>query len=393
MGKLFSYNVGYGKVVIGRDNRASSKDLQDFFTKGLLESGCEVLEMEGVSTSPLLYFASYYLSTDGSVMVTGSHNPLEFNGFKFMCNQASFYGEELSSILNNPIKNAQGTHRIINLDQIYQEYLLRNGLHTEMKIAWECNNSANGRIITQLNLPGEHILLNQNLDGTFYHLQPDPCIKDNLKQLQETVVTKSCNYGFAFDGDGDRLVMIKSNGEILTGDQLIYLMAQSLKQQKNKKILIDVKASSILIKALKAEGFEVIIAPSGHSLMKARIIEEDAVFAGELSGHFIFNDTKFYPFDDALYAALRIIECLQNNYFLELPLAPIRMEYKVPKANIKHMEQIYQPEGLRIDFDGGFLLVRASNTEDYILVKYEAMDSKTQKDIEQELLTLFVLKV
>lgn len=394
MGKLFSYNTGYGKVVIGRDNRTSSEDLQKFFIKGLLESGCEVLELDGVSTSPLLYFASYYLNTNGAVMVTGSHNTLEFNGFKFICNQNSFYGEKLSSILNNPIRKAPGIHKIINLDRIYQEYLLKNAnLYIKIKIAWECNNSATGRIISKLKLPGEHILLNQNLMGYFAHHSPDPCIKDNLKHLQETVITNSCDYGFAFDGDGDRLVMIKSNGEILTGDQLIYLIAQSLKQQENKKILIDVKASQILINTLKEEGFEVIIAPSGHSLMKARIIEENAIFAGELSGHFIFNDKKFYPIDDALYAALRIIEYLQSNPLIELPLAPICREYKIAQNMVKSIEQIYQPEGLSIDFDGGFLLVRASNTENYILVKYEAMNTKIQKNIEQKLLTLFVFKV
>ncbi len=371
--------------------------------KALLESGCDVLELEEISTSPLLYFASYYLNTNGAVMITGSHNPLEFNGFKFICNQNSFYGEELASILNNPIKNAYGNHKKINLDQIYQEYLLNasviaqsfsdEAIHGTLQIAWECNNSATGRIIANLKLPGKHILLNQALDGAFTHCPPDPCIKDNLKQLQKIVITNSCDYGFAFDGDGDRLVMVKSNGKILTGDQLIYLIAQSLKQHKNKKILIDVKASSILINTLKAEGFEVVIAPSGHSLMKTRIIQENAIFAGELSGHFIFNDKKFYPIDDALYAALRVIKHLQNNSFLELPLAPIRVEYKAPKTKIKELEQIYQPEGLRIDFASGFLLVRASNTEDYILVKYEAMDSKTQTDIEQKLLTLFVPEV
>lgn len=369
-------------IVVGRDNRPSSKELLDGFIQGLIDSGCEVLELEGISSSPLLYFAHLFLKTKGAVMITGSHNPLEHNGFKFMLDRKPFYGENLKNIINNPVINGTGSHRLINLDAEYKEALLKNiNMDNSFKIAWECNNSAIGRF---LKVPGEHFVLNSKLDGNFVHLPPDPCIEKNLYQIKEIIADKSCDFGFAFDGDGDRLVLIKSDGQVLTGDQLIYLLALSLKNSPNKKILIDVKASQILIDVLKEQGFEVIIAPSGHSLMKTRIIEENAVFAGELSGHFIFNDSKFDVIDDALYAAFRLIEYLKDNPIIELPLAPIAKEFKLPK-NLNLDKQIYKPEGLRNSYKGGFSLIRASNTEDYILVKYEAMNEEIANLIRSDL--------
>lgn len=378
LARLFSPKT----IIVGRDNRPSSKNLLDGFIKGLIDSGCEVLELEGVSSSPLLYFAHLFLKTKGAVMITGSHNPLEHNGFKFMLDGKPFYGETLKNIIHNPIIDGAGSYRLINLDAEYKEALLKNiNMDNHLKIAWECNNSAIGKF---LKIPGEHFVLNSKLNGNFVHLPPDPCIERNLYQIKEIITDKCCDFGFAFDGDGDRLVLIKNDGQVLTGDQLIYILALSLKNSPNKKILIDVKASQILIDTLKEEGFEVIIAPSGHSLMKTRIIKENAIFAGELSGHFIFNDSKFHVIDDALYAAFRLIEYLKDNLIIELPLAPIAKEFKLPK-NLNLDRQIYKPEGLRISYKGGFSLIRASNTEDYILVKYEAMNEKMANLIRLDL--------
>lgn len=380
LGQLFSYNAK--TVVVGRDNRPSSKDLLYAFIEGLVDCGSCVIELEGISTSPLLYFASFYLKTNGAVMATGSHNPLEHNGFKFMLEQKPFYGAELKNLINNPIIVGAGNHSLINLDA---EYIA--GLSSRIspgKIVWECNNSAVGRILAKANLPGEHLLLNSELSGKFAHIPPDPCIEKTLEEIKQAILDNSSDFGFAFDGDGDRLVMIKGNGQILTGDQLIYLFSLSLKNQPNKKILIDVKASQILINTLMQEGFEVILAPSGHSLMKARIIQENAIFAGELSGHFIINDSKYYPIDDALYAALRISEYLQGNPMIELPLAPICKEFKIAKSD-NLPAQVYKPEGMRKSYQDGFYLIRASNTEDYVLVKYEAINTKTAKIIEEDL--------
>lgn len=326
-------------------------------------------------------------------MVTGSHNPTEYNGFKFMIGEKSFYGDALKSMLDNPIISREGNHRIINLDKEYAAGLMQNiSINKYLKVVWECNNSATGKIIKQLKHNGENYILNDTLNGNFTHIPPDPCLNENLFQIKEFIVKEQCDLGFAFDGDGDRLVLIKKDGNSLTGDQLIYLFAQMLKFHPNKKMLIDVKASQILIDKLIAEGFEVIIAPSGHSLMKARIIEENAIFAGELSGHFIINDSLFHPVDDALYAALRLIEYLQNNPLIELPIAPIFKEFKIAKTEILP-EQVYEAEGLRKAYEQGFYLVRASNTEDYVLVKYEAMNEDIARVIEKDLELLFSIQL
>lgn len=354
-------------------------------SQGLINSGCAVLELEGVCTSPQLYFASSYLKANGAIMITGSHNNLEYNGFKFMLEQKSFYGEELRSIINNLIMQGTGSHNFIKLDNEYAQALTKSiNITKNFKIAWECNNSGIAKILKLLKLPGIHLYLNTETDGKFAHELPDPLIEKTLDQIKQIVISEQCDYGFAFDGDGDRLVMLDSKGRVLSGDQLIYLLALSFKNSSNKKILLDVKASNILIEFLEELGFEVILAASGHSLMKTRIVKEKALLALELSGHIIINDSKYLPFDDALYVALRLIEYLQNNPIVFLPLAAFRQEYKIPKTlYLNH--QIYKPEGLRKSFNDGFYLIRASNTEDYILVKYEALNQDIFNLIEEEI--------
>jgi phosphomannomutase len=297
LGRLFALK----SVVIAKDARLSSSKLLESFKQGLFDSGSFVIELEGVSSSPLLYFASLYLNTAGAVMITGSHNGLEYNGFKFMKYGKPFYGEELRQILTNQIIDRAGTHIVKNCLEDYTNALLKNiNITKEFKIAWECNNSGVALILKQLNLLGEQFLLNPEVDGKFAYLPPDPMVESNLDQIKALVINKSCDFGFAFDGDGDRLRFIKSDGESLTSDQLIYLLALSLKSDQKNKIILDVKSSQILIEALKHEGFEVILASGGHSIMKDKIISENAILAGEASGHFIINDGKYYPLDDAL---------------------------------------------------------------------------------------------
>lgn len=354
-------------------------------SQGLINSGCSVIELEGVCTSPQLYFASSYLKANGAIMITGSHNNLEYNGFKFMLEQKSFYGEELRSIINNLIMQGTGSHNFIKLDNEYAQALMKSiNITKNFKIAWECNNSGIAKILKLLKLPGIHLYLNTETDGKFAHELPDPLIEKTLDQIKQIVISEQCDYGFAFDGDGDRLVMLNSKGQVLSGDQLIYLLALSFKNSSNKKILLDIKASNILIEFLEELGFEVILAASGHSLMKTRIVKEKALLALELSGHIVINDSKYLPFDDALYVALRLIEYLQNNPIVFLPLAAFRQEYKIPKTLYLN-PQIYKPEGLRKSFNDGFYLIRASNTEDYILVKYEALNQDIFNLIEEEI--------
>ena len=387
--------LNFKSVVLGRDARPSSCELLSAFKQGLLDSGCKVIELVGVASSPLLYFAGLHLKTEAAVMITGSHNPLEYNGFKFMKNGKPFYGDDLRRILENPIIDAIGSYELIDLREEYTKAILKNlNITKKFKIAWECNNSGVGRILKNLEIPGEHLLLNASTDGVFANASPDPLIEKNLAQIQKVIIENKCDFGFAFDGDADRLVMIKANGEILTSDQLIYLLALSLKDDK-KEIILDMKSSQILIEALKQKGFKVIFASGGHSIMKEAIVREDAVLAGEASGHFIINDSKYYPLDDALYVALRIIEYLQNNPIIELPLANIRKEFKIPikkedRDNIICKIQLLKDViptlgGIRKNYPDAWWLIRASNTESYILVKYEANDERMENKLLQEL--------
>lgn len=392
LGRLFAPKT----IVIARDARLSSLELLNSFKKGLLDSGCYVIELDGVSTSPLLYFASLYFKAVGAVMITGSHNGLEYNGFKFMKDNKPFYGSELKKILNNKIIDGEGDYIIQDCRLNYAETLVKHiAISKEFTIAWECNNSGIARVLKLINLSGKHFLLNKEVDGNFAHIPPDPMVEINLNQIKELVIDKNCDFGFAFDGDGDRLRFITSDGRSLTSDQLCYLLALALKTDKKNKIILDVKTSQILIDKLIKEGFEIIMAPGGHSIMKNIIIKEKAILAGEASGHFIINDGKYYPFDDALYVALRIIEYLQFNPLIELPLAPISKELKIAlnreekglfvEKLQKHKDGIQTLGGVRKNYLNGWWLVRASNTENYLLVKYEAMNEEIAKTIIQEL--------
>lgn len=366
----------------------------------MLDSGNKVIEINEVSSSPLLYFSSIYLEADFAIMITGSHNNLQYNGFKFMKGKKPFYGEELKNIVNNKVENKVGFYESLDTRQEYISKIIQDvKIHKKFKIAWECNNSGVGNILKSLNLIGENILLNISTDGKFAHIPPDPLLDENLNQIKKVVIDQSCHFGFAFDGDGDRLVMIKASGEALTSDQLIYLLALSLKSIEPQKIIIDVKSSQILINELKNLGFEVELSSGGHSIMKDKITKENAILAGEASGHFIINDSRYYPIDDALYIALRIVEYLQNNEFIELPLAPIRQESKISIAKknknifIKNLQLNRSIDeitlgGVRKDYTDGWWLVRVSNTEDYILIKYEAINEKRERLIKEELLDI-----
>jgi len=382
--------VPEGKAVIARDARISSKELLDSFAKGLIDSGINVIELAEISTSPLLYFAQAHLKLDAAIMITGSHNPLDYNGFKLMLNQQPFYGKELKNIEYNTIINGNGQHKIIKLDHEYIASLTHNlNLKNRLNIVWDCNNSGIASILSKLTekIGGKHLLLHSETDGNFANSQPDPLIKENLHKIQNHVA--NYDLGIAFDGDGDRLVIITPDGNSLTSDQLIYLLALSLKDQLNKKIIVDIKTSGILVKTLEKEGFKVSFSFGGHSIVKKQIIEEDAILAGEASGHFIINDGHYYPFDDALYIALKLIIYLQNNNIKLLPLAPITKEYRIyfnSNDREKIIKKIFsKKKHLRKSYPDYWWLIRPSNTEDYLLIKYEAMNLAQTKIIHNEI--------
>lgn len=409
VGKELNYNFAYnlGKsinsssIIIAKDARESSNMLLNAYKDGLLKAGNNVIEIEGIATSPLLYFASLYYKTHMATMITGSHTPLEYNGFKFMCNGKALYGEQLKAILNQ--YNDFPKIGSLNAISCKKEYIIEITRYLKIdnsfKIAWDCNNSGLASLLKEIPITKNHLMINTTINF-FKNNPPDPLVDKNLIELVNLVKSTNCKLGFATDGDGDRLVMVTNEGKILSCDQITYLLALMIKTSiSNPKIIIDIKASSILKKALEDLGFQVIVASGGHSIMKQKILEENAILATETSGHFIINDGKFYPIDDALYIALRLLEYLQHNPLQELPLAKFRKELKIKMSkHSKHSfietlkvnpDEVYKTlGGIRKDYNDGWWLIRASNSEDYILVKYEAYTDQAKNSIEKELLEI-----
>lgn len=373
--------------------------LIEAYKLGLIGSGNQVIEIKGVATSPLLYFASLYYKTHMASMITGSHTHVDYNGFKMMRDGKALYGEELKSIINESrIARPKGDLSFIDCKKEYIAEITKHiNIKSCPKIAWDCNNSALAFLLKEIPITKDHLMINVSTNG-FANNPPDPLIEKNLVKLVNLVKEEKCKFGLAVDGDADRLVLVTEKGKILTSDQLTYLLALMLKEQHSSaQIIVDVKASSILIQALRDLGFKGIMASGSHSIMKQKIIEENAILAAETSGHFIINDGKFYPIDDALYIALRLIEYLQYKPLQELPLAKFRKEIKIPmKKSLKYdfisklnidPKKVYKTlGGIRKEFDNGWWLVRASNSEDYVLIKYEAFTEQEKQAIEKELL-------
>ncbi len=381
--------INASSIVVGKDARCSSPLLMKAFLQGLLDSGAQIYEMNGVSTSPLIYFAQKRLNTDDAAIITASHNAMEFNGIKLVKGGRALYGASLKKILENKARAGKGIHKIIDLRSEYKEALSQKlDLSKQIKVAWDCFNSGVAEILKQMNVPITDIISMEK--KRFLNTPPDPLITANLENLKNKIKEGNSDIGFAFDGDGDRLVVIKKDGIVLTSDQVIYLITKLINQKG--KIILDVKASTKLINKLRLEGYEVILASGGHSIMKEKIIEENAIFAGEASGHYIINDGHYYAFDDALYVAFRIIDYLQTNFLFLLEIFPVRNEYRVAKKDC-YPKEVYSLMGLRKEFDRGWYLIRSSNTEDNVLVKYEAEDSQEEELIKKEISELLSLQV
>ncbi len=264
-------------------------------------------------------------------------------------------------------------------------------LDGQLKILWECNNSGLGLILSRLNYNFK--LINYDCNGNFVNNPPDPLEEKSLVYLHETLKKNQFDYGFAVDGDGDRLVLITKNGNALSSEQLTYLIALSLKGEKKNKIILDIKSSNILAEELTKLGFKVLFASGGHSIMKRKILEENAILAAESSGHFVINDGKYYPVDDSLYIALRLIKHLEKNSLVLLPKAKYAHELKVKVKNKAILEKkflqikdvIHTLRGIRKNYSNGWWLLRFSNTEDHLLIKIEANNKATYMNLVEEL--------
>ena len=321
-------NKGGKSVCVGYDGRFSSPKLEEAVVMGLQACGLLVIRI-GLGPTPMLYFAVHDLSADAGIMVTGSHNPPEYNGFKMMLHRAPFYGEDIIQLgeIVSAGKYVDGKGEItqVSVNEKYITRLLSDYVgERPLKVAWDAGNGSAGQVMQELctKLPGDHILINEVVDGSFPSHHPDPTVPECLEQLQKLVTSESCDLGIAFDGDGDRIGAIDGNGHILWGDQLMVLFATDLLHEfPGSTIIADVKASQVLFDQISEMGGNPLMWRTGHSLIKAKMAETGARLAGEMSGHIFFAD-KYFGFDDALYAAIRLL-----NYVSRRPqsLADIRL--------------------------------------------------------------------
>lgn len=400
---------GPRRVVVGRDGRTSSPMLEAALVEGLTGAGVDVVRI-GLGPTPMLYFAEATLEVggqkmDGGVQVTGSHNPRDDNGFKMTLHHAAFHGDDIQDLARLAAAGdwEQGTGDVTETDMVgtYVDRLVEGlgdaAAAPGFRIGWDCGNGAAGPIVEQLvqRLPGEHHVLFADVDGDFPNHHPDPTIEANLADLKALVAAKRLDFGLAFDGDGDRIGAVDADGRVVWGDQLIALLATPLlAEQPGAAVVADVKASKYLFDHIAARGGRPVMAPSGHSRIKSRMKAEGAPLAGEMSGHIFFGG-DYYGFDDALYAAVRLIRAihLAGRSLTELcdamprlvatpelrfAVDPVRKRRIVDDVAGRLRDagaEIVAIDGVRVTTDDGWWLLRASGTEDMLTARAEANDA------------------
>ncbi len=392
--------AGGKRVAVGRDGRLSSPALADKLIEGLVASGMDVLDI-GLGPTPMLYFAAFTERTDGAIMVTGSHNPANYNGFKMMLGRKPFFGAAITDLgeraaAGKVVAEAAGGVARKDLSDAYVDRLLQDwdGGERGLKVVWDPGNGAAGQALEKLvkRLPGEHAVLNAKIDGRFPAHHPDPTVPENLRQLISAVAEKHADVGVAFDGDADRIGIVDDTGEILFGDQFLILMARDvLKQHPNATIIADVKASQVLFDEIAKAGGKPLMWKTGHSLIKSKMAEVNAPLAGEMSGHIFYND-KWYGFDDALYAAVRLLGVIARGgrsvaaFRKSLPKVVNTPELRFDCAEDRKFavvqevagrlkaagEKVSDIDGVRVTTPDGWWLLRASNTQAVLVARAES---------------------
>lgn len=398
-------------IVVGRDGRLTGPMLSESLISGLIESGCHVVDI-GMVPTPLVYFATYTKGASSGVMVTGSHNPPEYNGFKIMIAGETLSADKIqnlySRILNQQFSSGSGSSTSINIDQDYMDTIKSDiDLDRELNIVVDCGNGVAGNIAPKLfeSLGAKVSKLFCLVDGRFPNHHPDPSNPENLEDLIKEVVDTGADLGLAFDGDGDRLGLVDNNGNIVWADRQMILYARDvLSRIPGAKIIFDVKCSSLLPKDISEHGGEPIMSRTGHSFIKNKLKETDAELGGEMSGHIFFKD-RWYGFDDAIYTGARLLEIISKTdktcaeIFAELPDS-----VSTPEINIHFDEQGQQHDamkvlsnsvdfpgseintidGVRVDYENCWGLVRASNTTPCLVLRFEGNDKEALKSIKNQ---------
>lgn len=402
---------GQKTVAIGRDGRLSGPALAKALTEGLRSTGVDVIDI-GMVPTPVLYFATYHLDTGTGIMITGSHNPPEYNGLKMMIGGDALFGDGIQG-LRERLENGQLDSGSGSYEQkdILEDYLARIvgdiKLERALKIAYDCGNGVAGAAAPLLfeRLGCETTGLFTEVDGNFPNHHPDPAKPKNLKDLITTINSDDYAVGLAFDGDGDRVGVIDNTGELIWPDRQLVLFAQDvLERNPGARIIYDVKCSKVLPDAIRAAGGEPEMYKTGHSFIKKRLKETGAALGGEMSGHIFFKE-RWYGFDDALYAAARLLEILsKTDKSASEIFGAIPNSINTPELNVSFDEDGTQHayveaftkqakfdgatlttiDGVRADYTDGFGLLRASNTTPSLVIRFEADDHDALARIQEE---------
>jgi phosphomannomutase/phosphoglucomutase len=384
-------------ISLGRDVRLSSARLRDALLEGLVDTGCHITDI-GVVPTPMLYFSAVHLEADGAVMITGSHNPSEFNGFKTVCGPTTLHGETIQEVLHliqkRDFEKGQGSHRELDVSQNYIDAIAPQfEFKRRIKVVLDAGNGCAGPVFSRLlaRLNCEATTLFFEMDGRFPNHHPDPTVPANLKSLRDAVHQQGADLGIAFDGDADRIGAVDENGEVLYGDMLLLIYGREILTRKPGATIIgEVKCSQLLYDELKRLGGNAIMYKTGHSLIKAKMKEEHAELAGEMSGHMFFAD-RYFGFDDALYAACRLMEIVaKSGHPLSAQMAGLPKLVSTPEIRVdcpdeikfrvvehvteefRKTHKVIDVDGARVLFEHGWGLLRASNTQPVLVMRFEA---------------------
>ena len=414
IGKAFgTYIGGKGTVCVGRDVRLSSPQLSASFIDGIVSTGASVIDVGPVPT-PILYFAVYTLGVDGGVMVTGSHNPPEYNGFKLLKGQDTLYGQyiqEIKRIVDDGIfLEGEGSIEKKDLVDDYLEYVTENvKVARRIKVVVDGGNGAGGLIAARLyeKLGCEVVCLYCEPDGNFPNHHPDPTVDEYTIDLRKKVEDTNADLGVGFDGDADRAGFIADDGGIIRGDQALIIFSRDiLARSPGGKIISEVKSSQGLFEDVERNGGVPIMYKTGHSFIKKKLKEENALIAGEMSGHFFFKE-RWFGFDDAIYAGARMLEILsKTGDKISEMIASFPKYYSTPEIRvscpddkkftvIESVTQTLKDKGLnvvtidgaRVTFPDGWGLVRASNTSPKIILRFEAKTEERLEEIKELILS------
>ena len=390
---------GGRSVAVGYDGRLSSPKLEAALVEGLSTSGIDVVSV-GLGPTPMLYFAASTLGVDGGIMITGSHNPPDYNGFKMMLGRKSVFGAEIQGLGRRAAAgdwtSGTGSTEEVDIREAYVDRLLEGFSGNAFRIGWDAGNGAAGPVLDMLveRLPGQHHVIFSDVDGSFPNHHPDPTVEKNLDHLKALVADKGLDFGIAFDGDGDRIGAVDGKGRVIWGDQLLMILAVPvLEANPGATLIADVKASQAFFDRVAELGGKPLMWKTGHSLIKSKMKETGAPLAGEMSGHIFFKH-RWYGFDDALYAAVRLIEAVSASgqtltaIMDAMPVTKATPELRFQVDEVRKFAIVEEvrdrlasdgakvdaTDGVRVSTADGWWLLRASNTQDVLVARAEAAD-------------------